>query len=59
MCAFDESVCKKSLMFTKVRYANKNLFAFDMWDSCNSIYVREFNYFINSKFHQFYKVNGA
>lgn len=47
MCACDEIVCKKSLMFMKVRYANKKLFAFVIWDSYNSIYFREFNSFIN------------
>lgn len=40
MRACDEIVGKKSLMFTKVRYANKKLFAFVMWDSYNSMFQR-------------------
>ena len=55
MRACDETVRKKSLMFTKVTFANKKLFAFVIWDSYNSIYFREFNSFINDKLHQFYK----
>jgi len=46
-------------MFTKVKYANKKLFAFVVWDSYSSIHFREFNSFINGKLHQFYKVNWA